>query len=77
MPPRSPLRLEDSKPAPALSDRAIDNLRFIRETMERAGTFTAISGRGIAVTGVIAIVAYALSGPAYWLFGKVRPRPAA
>ena len=64
MRPRPPLRLEDSKPAPspALSDRAIDNLRFIRETMERAGTFTAISGRGIATTGVIAIVAYAVSG---------------
>lgn len=40
----------------------MDNLRYIRETMERAGTFTAISGRGIAATGIIAIVAYVASG---------------
>jgi hypothetical protein len=56
------LRLEPDEPAPAISDRAMDNLRYIRETMERAGTFTAISGRGIAATGIIAIVAYVASG---------------
>jgi hypothetical protein len=56
------LRLEPDEPAPAISDRAMDNLRYIRETMERAGTFTAISGRGIAATGLIAIVAYVASG---------------
>jgi hypothetical protein len=55
------LKLERNDP-PALSDRAIDNLRFIRETMEKAGTFTAISGRGISATGVVALVAYAVSG---------------
>jgi hypothetical protein len=59
---KRPLRLETPYEPPALSDRAIDNLRFIRETMERAGSFTAISGSGIAATGVIAIVAYAVSG---------------
>ena len=42
---------------PALSDRALDNLRFIRDTMERAGTFTAISGWGIAAVGGVAILA--------------------
>ena len=62
MAPRQPLRLEPDETPPAISDRAMDNLRYIRETMERAGTFTAISGRGIAATGVIAIIAYAASG---------------
>lgn len=56
------LRLESDEPAPTLSDRAIDNLRYIRETMERAGTFTAISGRGIAATGLIAVAAWLASG---------------
>lgn len=59
---KQPLRLETPDEPPALSDRAIDNLKFIRETMERAGSFTAISGSGITATGVIAIIAYAVSG---------------
>ncbi|MCC6318375.1 MAG: hypothetical protein IT361_11865 [Gemmatimonadaceae bacterium] len=62
MTPRQPLRLDRSDAPPALSDRALDNLRFIRETMERAGSFTAISGSGISATGVIALLAYAVSG---------------
>jgi hypothetical protein len=52
-----PLRPPPVERDPALSDRALDNLRFIRETMERAGTFTAISGWGIAAVGVVAMLA--------------------
>jgi hypothetical protein len=40
-----------------LSDRAIENLRFIRETMERSTHFTAVPGYGGILMGVTAIVA--------------------
>lgn len=42
---------------PEMQARAIDNIAFIRETMERAGTFTAISGWGEVAIGCTAIVA--------------------
>ena len=48
----------------ALHDRAADNIRFIRDTMARAGAFTNVSGAGVIGAGVVGSLAALVSSAA-------------
>ena len=57
----SPIRDIREKQPEALHDRAMDNLRYIREAMERSGSFTHVSGIGGVGMGLLALGAAALA----------------
>src|SRR5213082_3444643 len=57
--------------APVLREHAIENLRFIRETMERSASFTAVPGWGGVTMGITALgaacIAWRETSPRAWL----------
>jgi hypothetical protein len=68
-----PIRKEEiTEEVPSLQGRAIDNLAFIRETMERSSVFTSVPGYGGMLMGLTAVVAayiaYTQTYIREWLF---------
>jgi hypothetical protein len=56
---------------PAIHAHAMDELRYIRRTMERAGSFTAVPGWGGVLMGITALVAAVIASwqtqPRLWI----------
>src|SRR5947199_10815830 len=65
-----PIRAVSNDPI-SLHTHAMENLRFIRDSMERAGSFTGVPGWGGVAMGLSALVAAAIataqSGTVAWL----------
>lgn len=53
----SPLRKETDDQPVNIGDRAIDNVKYIRDMMERSASFTAVPGYGGMLMGATAVVA--------------------
>ena len=55
-----------------MEDKAHENLRFIRNAMEGASSFTAVSGWGLVAIGILGCIGFLLShvfgGGGAWIF---------
>jgi hypothetical protein len=57
MPSPGAVRQEQPPPPPAIHARALDELSYIRRTMEQAGSFTSVSGWAMVAIGLLAVAA--------------------
>src|SRR5262245_49621683 len=57
-------RRDLEEPPARIHDHALESLRVIRDTMERAGAFTAVPGLGTVLIGLTALLAAALASRA-------------
>lgn len=61
-----------SRPPTVLAEHAAGHLAYIRDTMQRAGRFTAVSGKGTVAAGIIGLLAAVYSPrmahPMAWLW---------
>ncbi len=64
--------IQRTQPAVPLDDRAASQLRYIRETMQRTATFTAVSGWGGVAMGVTALGAALLASQQPTVAGWMR-----
>ena len=67
-----PIVIREGSNAVNIGDRAIDNLAFIRETMERSTHFTAVPGYGGMLMGVTAIAAAYIAAQQDYRIGWLR-----
>src|ERR1700694_1909770 len=67
----TPLHRPPAPAPPALHVRAMDNLAFIRDTMEAAGSFTGVSGWGMVAVGIIATIAAVIANAQHSVLGSI------
>ena len=68
---RIPNSVDDDRAPVSISGRAEENLKFIRDTMERSASFTAVPGYGGMLMGATAIAAAVIANMQVYLVNSL------